>query len=165
MDKHFYWGSQMGWGGWHGGHRARRGDISPLILQLLQEKPMHGYEIISRLEEKSHGMWRPSAGSVYPNLQMLEEQELVVGKEENGKKVYSLTDKGKDAAKAAEDKHKDHWEEKAKYARSFKELKSTIFEIMGILRQIAAEDSEDKIAKVKEILKETREKLAKLSDQ
>jgi DNA-binding PadR family transcriptional regulator len=151
--------------GWHGGHhRARRGDMSPIILRVLQEKPMHGYEIISRLEEKSHGMWRPSAGSVYPNLQMLEEQELVSARDENNKKVYSLTDKGKEAALKAEEEHKAHWEEKDSHAKNFKELKITFFETLGLLKQIATQDSEEKNEEVKKILNEARDKLAKIAE-
>jgi len=75
--------------------------IEPAILELLLEKPMHGYEIISTLEEKSHGMWRPSAGSIYPTLQLLEEKDLVTSETKNGKKVYTITKQGKGAAQAA----------------------------------------------------------------
>ncbi len=90
-----------------GGFRARRGMIEPAILELLLEKPMHGYEVISQLEEKSNGMWRPSAGSIYPTLQLLEEKELVESSEKDGKKVYTLTDKGRGAAELAKEQS-DH---------------------------------------------------------
>lgn len=159
------WGNFSAFRGWSGGQRARRGDMSPIILRVLQEKPMHGYEIISRLEEKSHGMWRPSAGSIYPNLQLLEEQELVTSKSEGGKKTYTLTSKGKEAAAKAEESHKAHWEEKSAHAQNFKALKITFFETMGILRRIAAQNSDKKNHEVQEILNETRDKLAKLADQ
>ncbi len=158
------WADFGGMRGWHGGHRARRGDMKPIILRLLQSKPMHGYEIISQLEEKSHGMWRPSAGSVYPTLQLLEEQELVTSKEINGKKVYSLTDKGKEDAAQAEE-FKAPWEEKPKNAKNFKELKVTFFESMIILRQIAAQNDDKKNEEVKKIFKETKDKLSKLIDE
>ncbi len=78
--------------------QARRGDMRPIILRVLKTKPMHGYEIIRHLEEKSHGMWRPSPGSVYPTLQLLEEEDLVTAKESDGKKIYELTSKGKKEA-------------------------------------------------------------------
>lgn len=149
---------------WHG-HRVRRGDMAPVILKLLMTKPMHGYEIISHLEEQTHGMWRPSAGSVYPNLQLLEEQELVKSSKENGKKIYSLTDKGEVEAKKAEDLLEHRWQERQDQARSFKELKLTFIESMGLLRQIAAQDSPDKNKKVKAILIETRDKLTKLASE
>ena len=59
------------------GPRAGRGDIRAAILVLLAEQPMHGYQIIQELTERTGGVWRPSPGSVYPTLQQLEDEELV----------------------------------------------------------------------------------------
>lgn len=81
-----------------GGPRIGRGMMEPLILYVLTEKPMHGYEVISTIEDKSHGMWHPSAGSVYPTLQLLDEKGYVTLNEEGGKKIYALTDEGREAA-------------------------------------------------------------------
>ncbi len=83
------------------GPMVRRGDVRTAILVLLGEEPMHGYQIIQKLGERSNGMWRPSAGSVYPTLQQLEDEGLVRGLESDGRKVYELTDEGKTAAAAA----------------------------------------------------------------
>src|SRR5688572_28472820 len=77
-----------------GGHRARRGDVRFAVLSLLGEKPMHGYEMIQQLEEKTGGRWRPSAGSIYPTLQLLADEGLVRAEEVEGKKIFSLTDQG-----------------------------------------------------------------------
>jgi DNA-binding PadR family transcriptional regulator len=77
---------------------VRRGDVRTAILALLAEEPMHGYQIIGQLGERSGGMWRPSAGSVYPTLQQLEDEGLVKGEEREGRNVYALTDDGKTAA-------------------------------------------------------------------
>ena len=71
-----------------------KGDIKYVILDLLADHPSHGYEIIHALEDLFHGMYSPSAGSVYPTLQMLEEMGYVTARERDGKKVYSVTDKG-----------------------------------------------------------------------
>lgn len=76
----------------------RRGDIRWALLEALEEGPAHGYELIVRLEERSGGMWRPSPGSVYPTLQMLEDEELVRSEERESKRVYELTDDGRDAS-------------------------------------------------------------------
>ncbi len=77
------------------GHRFfGRGDVKYAVLELLRERPMHGYEVIKALEEKSGGFYTPSAGSIYPTLQLLEDRELVTVKETEGKKVYSITDAG-----------------------------------------------------------------------
>lgn len=150
--------------GWHGGHRARRGDMRPIILKVLQNKPMHGYEIISQLEEKSHGMWRPSAGSVYPTLQLLEDQELVSCEEANGKKVYTLTDKGTEEANKVEE-HKAPWEDRMKSAKSLKDLRHVFHDSMMSVKQIAAQNDEEKNEEVKKIFNEARDKLAKLAQK
>ena len=96
----------FGRGGWMGfgpgrGPMVRRGDVRTAILALLVEEPMHGYQIIGQLGERSGGVWRPSAGSVYPTLQQLEDEGLVKGEERDGKTVYSLTDSGRTAAEQA----------------------------------------------------------------
>ncbi len=78
------------------GERAfGRGDLKYALLELLQERPMHGYEMMKALEEKSGGFYSPSPGSVYPTLQMLEDGGYVTSKETDGKKVYSITDAGR----------------------------------------------------------------------
>src|SRR4051794_38709203 len=81
-----------------GRHPVRRGDVRSAILALLDDRPMHGYEIIQELEERTGGRWTPSAGSIYPTLQLLEDEGLVTSEEVEGRKVYSLTDAGKEAA-------------------------------------------------------------------
>jgi DNA-binding PadR family transcriptional regulator len=82
----------------HGARRSRRGDVRAAILALLAEQPRHGYEIIREIGERSGGFWRPSPGSVYPTLQMLADEGLVVSKDEQGKKLFELTDAGRAAA-------------------------------------------------------------------
>jgi DNA-binding PadR family transcriptional regulator len=78
-----------------GGGRTRRGDIKFLILAVLAEGPRHGYDIIAALEEKSNGRYRPSAGSVYPTLTMLEEGGFIAGEQADGKRVFTITDTGR----------------------------------------------------------------------
>ena len=77
------------------GTRMGRGDVRAAVLSLLAEKPMHGYQIIQEIEERSNGAWKPSAGSVYPTLQLLADEGLVQVEESNGRKTYSLTEAGK----------------------------------------------------------------------
>lgn len=72
-----------------------RGDLKYIILEMLSERPMHGYEVMRRLAEDSGGYYTPSPGSVYPTLQMLEDQGYVVSKQVDGKRVYSITEEGK----------------------------------------------------------------------
>jgi DNA-binding PadR family transcriptional regulator len=86
-------------GGARSRHRRRNqmfesGEVKFVILRLLKEKPRHGYEIIKALEEKLAGTYSPSAGTVYPTLQLLEDQGYVRVVEESGKKVYHITPEG-----------------------------------------------------------------------
>ena len=81
------------------GRRRRRvwfesGDMKYVILRLLKKKPMHGYEVMKELEEQTHGCYKPSPGTVYPTLQWLEDEGLVKSEEDEGKKIYSVTDEG-----------------------------------------------------------------------
>lgn len=83
------------------GRRQRRGswfgagDLKYVILEMLAERPMHGYEVMNRLEEHTKGAYRPSPGTVYPTLQWLEDEGLVRIEETEGKKVYHVTDAGR----------------------------------------------------------------------
>src|SRR5687768_8255565 len=95
----------MGWfsgpgrkrgGPFRGGRMFEQGDLKYVILQLLDEKPRHGYEIIKALEDRFGGIYSPSAGTVYPTLTLLEDLGYArVSVEEGGKKVYSITDEGR----------------------------------------------------------------------
>lgn len=71
-----------------------KGDVKYLILNALNKKPMHGYQLISDIKEEFMGLYSPSPGTIYPALQMLEEQELIkISKKE--KKNYEITNKGR----------------------------------------------------------------------
>ncbi|HEV8298876.1 MAG TPA: PadR family transcriptional regulator, partial [Acidimicrobiales bacterium] len=95
---------------WRRGGRTRRGDIRTALLAVLAEGPGHGYEIIQRIEEKSGGSWRPSPGSVYPTLQLLEDEGLVAGTERDGKRVYAITDEGRaEAQRRVEEAGGEPW--------------------------------------------------------
>ncbi len=90
-----------GRGGGHGGRGPRRaffrqGEVRLALLSLLGDGPAHGYELMKRLEERSGGMYQASAGTVYPVLQQLEDEGLIRSQEDAGKKVYHLTDAGRD---------------------------------------------------------------------
>jgi len=93
----------FGRGPWRGRHgfgpgRGRvfgKGDLKYVILDLLKERPAHGYELIRALEERFRGFYSPSPGSVYPTLQLLEDMSYVRSTQQDGKKVYSITDEGR----------------------------------------------------------------------
>jgi DNA-binding PadR family transcriptional regulator len=80
-----------------------RGDLKFVILRLISESPMHGYEVMKALEEESKGYYRPSPGSVYPTLQMLDDEGYVSVEEKDSKKIYSITTEGVAYLKENED--------------------------------------------------------------
>lgn len=83
-------------GAWFEGEtRMRRGDVKFLLLSALTKRPMHGYDIMQDLEEQYQGRYRPSPGSVYPTLQMLEDGGFVTSQVVDGKRVYAITDAGR----------------------------------------------------------------------
>lgn len=82
--------------GGRGGRMFEQGDLKLVILQLLADKPRHGYEIIKDLEERSGGRYSPSPGTIYPTLTLLEDMGYASSAAESGgKKVYSITDEGR----------------------------------------------------------------------
>src|SRR2546426_3390087 len=106
MRRGFRWdGFAFGFGprawAWPGRGEGRRrqwfesGDMKYVILKLLQDKPRHGYEVMKELEERMHGCYSPSPGTVYPTLQWLEDEGLVTARDVDGKKVYEVTDAGR----------------------------------------------------------------------
>lgn len=148
-----------------GQFRARRGMIEPAILQALLDRPMHGYEIMDKIEEKSRGMWRPSAGSIYPTLQMLEEKELVKAKTDGGKKVYELTDKGRERGEEAQ-KQKEHlrsfWADKKDETKHMHEVRDEIHEIFKLMRGFRGQTSPEKVDKLLEMLRLFKQNLIEL---
>jgi DNA-binding PadR family transcriptional regulator len=140
-----------------GRHRVRRGDVRSAILALLDDRPMHGYEMIQELEERTGGRWTPSAGSIYPTLQLLEDEGLVTAEEVDGRKVYSLTDSGQEAVPEQTEGGRP-WEQGDEDSPRF-EARKELFKLMGAAKQLARADNEEQLTKAAEILKDARRKL------
>ncbi|MCA0158572.1 PadR family transcriptional regulator [Tsukamurella sp. M9C] len=89
-----------GRGGHRGGRGGRRGvqrgDVRIAVLKLLEAEPMHGYQLVSSIEERTAGAWKPSPGAIYPTLSQLEDEGLITIERENGRKVATLTDAGRE---------------------------------------------------------------------
>ena len=93
------------------GPRAKRGDVRAAALGLLAEGAMNGYQIIQEISERSDGVWRPSPGSVYPALQQLEDEGLIVARtDETSRRSYQLTDEGRDYVEAHPDEVRAPWD-------------------------------------------------------
>jgi len=147
-----------------------RGDVKFALLELLQERPMHGYEMMKALEEKSGGFYAPSPGSIYPTLQMLEDRGLVSVQEVEGKKVYSITDAGR--ALMAERQKSDEdvagppwrqWHGRAGHraAPEMQALRSEAGELMRLFTiagRISLQDPE-RLARLRAIIEHTRKEL------
>jgi len=99
-----------GMGPWGRGSRFfDTGEVRLAILSLLESGPKHGYQIIKDLEERSGGLYRASAGAVYPNLQQLEDEGLVTSETREGKRVYTLSDAGRSELEREKDRVSDIW--------------------------------------------------------
>ena len=141
-----------------GGGRARRGDVRAALLALLAERPMHGYEMIQELDERTGGAWKPSPGSVYPTLTMLEEEGLVTASDAEGKRQYTLTPAGTEAVTSREGPAP--WEQvisdddPAAY-----ELREVLPTTMAAVKQVFRAGTPAQQAKAVEILTDTRRRL------
>jgi DNA-binding PadR family transcriptional regulator len=140
-----------------GRHRVRRGDVRSAILALLDDRPMHGYEMIQELEERTGGRWTPSAGSIYPTLQLLEDEGLVTPEEVEGRKVYSLTDAGKEVAPDRTEGGRP-WERGDEDSPRFA-VRQELFRTIGAAKTVARGDDDELMRQSAEILKDTRRKL------
>ena len=138
------------------GARARRGDVRAAILLALADEPMHGYQIMQRLEEHSGGAWRPSPGSVYPTLQLLEDQGLIRGEESEGRRVFSPTETGRaEAAAIRERLGGAPWEATGPQDPRMA-LRQAVHALGGAAKQVALAGTADDAQKALEILREAR---------
>lgn len=149
------WGPR-GRGGPRG--RARRGDVRASILALLKERPMHGYEMIQEIAERTGGAWKPSPGSVYPTLQLLEDEGLIASESEGGKKLFALTDAGRSAAEEGADAP---WEEASRGVdwEALGEVQQAGFGLMQAFGQVWSTGSKEQREKALVVLNEARKKL------
>ena len=136
------------------GRKAGRGDIRATILALLAEQPMHGYQIIQEVTDRTSGAWRPSPGSVYPTLQQLEDEELVRTVPSEGRRVFELTDAGREQAAALPSA--TPWESAGDGDDDLAALRDLAFQLLGATRQVAMAGSAKQIASAQAILREAR---------
>jgi len=138
------WG--WGWGGFRGGRRMKRGMLRWIVLRLLAEGQRHGYDILKILAERGLG---GGPGSVYPLLSMLEEEGLIVGRDEGGKRVYDLTDEGKELIEERAPMFEEFTREtEAEEQRTA--VRDAARKLIGAVMQArgASNDARDKIAQV-----------------
>ncbi len=142
------------------GGRARKGDVRTAILVLLAEEPRNGYQLMQEIEKRSAGAWRPSPGATYPALQQLEDEGLVRIDEGPSGKTFSLTDAGREEAKAAK-KQPAPWDEAAAETEGtdFREL---FHQVAMAAMQVARAGTATQIAEARKILLDARRALYRL---
>jgi len=146
----------------HGHHgRGPRGMMRALLLEALAVGPTYGYQIMRHLEDRSGGMWRPSAGSVYPTLQQLEDEGLIEGEESEGRRIYSLTEKGKAAGTAGKASPAESpWAWFAEQAKAPPaQLGHALAQLGDAGRAVASTGSPEQVEKALKVLGDARRRL------
>ena len=145
-------------GGGRGRGRGKRGDVRAAILTLLTERPMHGYEMIQEIAERSQDLWKPSPGSVYPTLQLLVDEDLIVGTESDGsKKLFELTDTGRAAAEKIET---PPWEEITEGAEpGHADLRNAAGQLMRAVAMSAGAASSEQQKRIADVVNNARREI------
>nr|WP_245940549.1 MULTISPECIES: PadR family transcriptional regulator [Brevibacterium] len=140
------------------GPRMNRGDVRAGILALLAEAPMHGYQIIQEIEERSGGAWKPSPGSVYPTLQLLTDEGLVTAETSNGRKTYSLTEAGREAVDAEGDRRAP-WESMGREHARASDLAKAGIELAQAAAQVGRSGGPEQVKQAVDVLHDARRRL------
>jgi DNA-binding PadR family transcriptional regulator len=166
-----------GWGGWGAGFggfpfggpgprfgrrggRASRGDIRLAALALLAEQPMHGYQLMREIANRTEGLWQPSPGAVYPALQQLEDEGLVTADKAEGKRVFQLTEDGTRYVAEHREEIDGVWETVGDDVdESWLELAEVGKQVAQAFMQVASAGTRRQRAEARDIMAETRRKL------
>lgn len=148
----------------HGaGPKVRKGDVRAAALALLAEGPRNGYQIIQEIAERSHGIWRPSPGSVYPALQQLEDEGLVRAEEEGGRRTYRLTDEGQAHVAGHREELAEPWAAVAEsVSEEMVDLRGVFMQVGMAMRQVMEAGTPAQHNQARQILAETRRSLYRL---
>ncbi len=145
------------------GRKARRGDIRTAALLLLAEESRNGYQIMQEIEERSDGVWRPSPGSVYPALQQLEDEGLIRSEELDGRKLFKLTDAGREYVKERGEDKPAPWEQMSgDVSDQAHELGRLIREVASAFTQVVKTGSEAQMGEARRVLTTTRKDLYRI---
>ncbi|MGM7679161.1 PadR family transcriptional regulator [Microbacterium sp. A94] len=142
-----------------GPSRMARGDVRSAVITLLAEEPMHGYQIIHEIEERSGGAWKPSAGSVYPTLQLLADEGLLTAEEQNGRKTYSLTGAGREEAEIAAEKPAPWAAFSSRDGSTHTALPKAGIDLAGAAAQVARTGSPAQVQEAVAVLEDARRRL------
>lgn len=152
-------------GGWDPEPRTRRGDIKFILLGLLSERPQHGYELMKELEARRGGFRRPSPGSVYPTLQMLEECGYLTSEEVDGKRVYTITESGRQfLSDRNQQSHSRNTYDSFVESKpsSLLELRRTLTQLNDAVAQVARSGNLEQANRVRDLLVQVKREIYKL---
>ena len=148
------------------GPRVRRGDVRAAILDLLAEgQPWNGYQIIQEIGARTQGVWRPSAGSVYPALQQLEDEALIKAEAagEDRRRMYTLTEEGQAYVTEHADELKASWDAVTGSVNDAEvQLRHTIHQVIVAVTQVSQAGSAAQVAQAGKILADTRRALYRI---
>jgi DNA-binding PadR family transcriptional regulator len=147
------------------GPRVRRGDVRAAILDLLAEgEPWNGYQIIQEIGARTQGVWRPSAGSVYPALQQLEDEALIRAEAgEDRRRMYTLSEEGRAYVEEHADELKASWDAVTGSVNDTEvQLRHTIHQVMVAVSQVAQAGSAAQVQQAGKILTDTRRALYRI---
>jgi DNA-binding PadR family transcriptional regulator len=147
------------------GPRVRRGDVRAAILDLLAEgQPWNGYQIIQEIGARTQGVWRPSAGSVYPALQQLEDEALIRAEAgEDRRRMYTLSEEGRAYVEEHADELKASWDAVTGSVNDTEvQLRHTIHQVMVAVSQVAQAGSAAQVQQAGKILADTRRALYRI---
>jgi len=156
-------GERRGHHGHHGRYadRARRGDVRAAVLLLLEEQPMHGYQLIQEISERSEGAWRPSAGAIYPALALLEDEGFVTIAAEGGRKLASLTDEGRAYLDENRESLGDPFAAQ-NFNPGLRDLRDLFGELFVTAKLAARNANDEQVAQVRALLVETKRELYRI---
>ena len=155
-----WWPGAPGSPGSSRGPKAGRGDVRAAILAVLAEGPRNGYQIMSEIEERSGGAWRPSPGAVYPALAQLADEGLIAGEESGGRRTFSLTDAGRAYVEQHPEMARGAWESAAQQeAWQVPGLFAVAARLGGGIVQIAHGGTPEQVRAAEQLLEQTRRRL------
>lgn len=138
--------------------RAQRGDVRTALLLLLAEEPMHGYQLMQAISERTSGAWRPSPGAVYPTLSQLEDEGLIDTVAEGGRKLATLTEAGRAYLQAHGEPMPDPFAEFTARCGGGSDLRGALEELRYPIRQLAMGDAQQ-VQDARRVLAEARRSL------
>ncbi|MFW6773278.1 PadR family transcriptional regulator [Nocardioides sp. CPCC 205120] len=142
-----------------GGPKVRRGDVRAAILDVLASGPRNGYQVISEIAERSHGAWKPSPGSVYPTIQQLEDEGLVVADDARGRRTLTLSDEGQEYVARHTEELAAVWRPFAPRAEGPQGALPEIGQVMNALWQIVSTGTDAQRKEALTVLAEARRRL------